>query len=131
MNRSQNISHPDLGQLLGLMLAGAAIGVTVFGIALAVFDVVRDRTGLHWSSELLGLLALFLVLSTAVTVLACCLLGHLIRVISQRAVASALMARLPIMEPEASQTWTLREAPPSVSEHTTYKMKDPVPRDRT
>ena len=125
MDRPKGRPQPALGQWIGLMLAGAVIGVAVFGGALAIFDAVRDRLGLHWSSELLGLLALFLVFSIALTVLACWLLGFLMVAVSQRAVANALTVTT---EPDASHNWTLRPAPPSVSEHTTYMMKDTVPR---
>ena len=131
MNRPKGRPQPDLGQWVGLMLAGAVIGVAVFGCALAIFDAVRDRLGLHWSSELLGLLALLLVFSIALTVLACWLLGFLMVAVSQRAVENAFSVTTTPTEPDASQNWTLRPTPPSVSEHTTYMMKDTVPRDRT
>ena len=131
MNLPQQRSQPDQGQFLGLMLAGAVIGVSVFGVAIAVFDEVRDRTGLHWSSDLLGLLAIFLLLSTAVTILCCCLLAYLIGLISRRAVANALVEQVSAREPASSPNWSLREAPPSVSEHTAYKMREPAARDRT
>ena len=130
MNLPQQRSQPDQGQFLGLMLAGAVIGVSVFGVAIAIFDEVRDRTGLHWSSDLLGLLAVFLLLSTAVTILCCCLLAYLIGLISRRAVANALVEQVSAREPASSPNWNLCEAPPSVSEHTTYKMREPAARDR-